>query len=257
MGRNAEAAGAASLKGVAGIFAYSKTKGLFAGVSLEGSVIIERRDANEKMYNSRITAKQLLGGGVRPPPEAESLMRVLNSRVFAGVATPAEEQMYNDIPIYDESNSDVSWDTGGGRARPGSVSSPSDEYVYRDKPQRASTWNDDVYDRQPSTAPPNRTFSTRANPSETFDTIGNRRSTVGEDYGYDRKPSRPTAPKPTFKPKVQPGRDQAVALFTFDAAQPGDLGFKKGDIITIVKRTESATDWWTGRIGDRQGIFPR
>ena len=260
VGRNAEAAGAASLKGVAGIFAYSKTKGLFAGVSLEGSVIIERRDANEKMYNSRITAKQLLGGGVRPPPEAEPLMRVLNSRVFAGVATPAEEQMYNDIPIYDESNSDVSWDAAGGRSRPGSVSvaSPTDEYVYRDKPQRANTWGDDVYDRQPSSAPPNRSFSTRANPSETFDNMGNRRSTIGEDSSYnDRKPSRPTAPKPTFKPKVQPGRDQAVALFSFDAAQPGDLGFKKGDIISIVKRTESATDWWTGRIGDREGIFPR
>lgn len=65
VGRNAEAAGAASLKGVAGVFAYSKTKGLFAGVSLEGSVLIERRDANEKMYGGRITARQLLEGGVR------------------------------------------------------------------------------------------------------------------------------------------------------------------------------------------------
>ena len=65
VGRNAEAAGAASMKGVAGVFAYSKTKGLFAGVSLEGSILIERRDANEKMYGGRITARQLLEGGVR------------------------------------------------------------------------------------------------------------------------------------------------------------------------------------------------
>jgi len=77
IGRNAEAAGAASLKGVAGIFSYSKTKGLFAGVSVEGSVLIERKDANEKLYNSRISAKQLLEGAVRPPPEAEPLMWVL------------------------------------------------------------------------------------------------------------------------------------------------------------------------------------
>ena len=67
VGRNAEAAGAASLKGVAGIFSYSKTKGLFAGVSLEGSAIIERRDANEKLYGQRFTARQLLEGAVRPP----------------------------------------------------------------------------------------------------------------------------------------------------------------------------------------------
>jgi len=45
VGRNAEAAGAASLKSVAGIFSYSKTRGLFAGVSLEGSAIIECRRA--------------------------------------------------------------------------------------------------------------------------------------------------------------------------------------------------------------------
>jgi len=39
-------------------------------------------------------------------------------------------------------------------------------------------------------------------------------------------------------------RCKAVALFTFDAIQPGDLGFKKGDIIIVTKRTESSNDWW-------------
>ena len=47
-----------------------------------------------------------------------------------------------------------------------------------------------------------------------------------------------------------------MAKFTFDADQPGDLGFKKGDVITIVKRTESEADWWTGRLEGREGIFP-
>ncbi|KAL8757149.1 MAG: hypothetical protein Q9199_002415 [Rusavskia elegans] len=267
VGRNAEAAGAASLKGVAGVFAYSKTKGLFAGVSLEGSVLIERRDANEKLYNSRITAKQLLAGGVRPPPSAEPLMRVLNSRVFAGVASQQTDAMYNEVPIYDESHDNVVWDgrTGSGlnegvrTNRTGSVA--GDDYEYRDRPQRASTWTDDVYDRQPSGTAPNRTLSTRANPNETFDTMGSgRRSTIGDDYSFsDSKPTRPTAPKPKFTPKPtasQLQKDQAIALYTFDADQPGDLGFKKGEVITITKRTENPTDWWTGSIGDRTGVFP-
>jgi len=47
-----------------------------------------------------------------------------------------------------------------------------------------------------------------------------------------------------------------MAQFTFDAENPGDLGFKKGEVITITKRTESVNDWWDGRIGDRTGIFP-
>ena len=279
VGRNAEAAGAASLKSVAGIFAYSKTKGLFAGVSLEGSAIFERRDANQKLYNSRITARQLLEGGVRPPPAAEPLMRVLNSRLFtsAGTSSAANDTIYNDIPIYSDSHDNVVWEgrTGSGyndgvrTSRTGSLSGTND-YEYRDRPQRASTWQDDVYDRTPTagalTAPPNRSFSTRANANETFDRLSTA-STITDNYSYSDnpsqtspKPGRPTAPKPKFTPRPSAqslGKDQAVALYTFDADQPGDLGFKKGEVITITKRTENATDWWTGRIGGRTGTFPR
>lgn len=274
VGRNAEAAGAASLKGVAGVFAYSKTKGLFAGVSLEGSVLIERRDANEKLYNAKVTARQLLEGSIRPPPAADPLLNVLNSRVFSGNIATSSDAMYNDIPIYDDSHDNVVWEgrTGQGygaglrRDRTGTVGSSNDDYEYRDNasPKRASTWNDDVYDRSPGN---HSSLNSRANPSETFDRINrpSRSSTIsagggggGGEYSYsDQKPTRPTAPKPVFKQKTGSlGKDQARALFTFDADQDGDLGFKKGDIITITKRTENKEDWWTGKIGDRVGIFP-
>ena len=107
VGRNAEAAGAASTKGVAGVFSYSKTKGLFAGVSLEGSMLVERKDANEKLYSSRVSASQLLGGTIRPPPAASPLLNILNSRAFYGNARAYGDDMYNDIPIYDDSHDDV------------------------------------------------------------------------------------------------------------------------------------------------------
>ena len=278
VGRNAEAAGAASLKGVAGVFSYSKTKGLFAGVSLEGSALIERRDANEKLYNSRIKAAQILTGGVRPPPAAEPLMRVLNSRVFAGISSGTSagtsDSMYNDIPVYSDTHDNVVWEGRSGTGynegvrtnRTGSVTGANDEYEYRDRPQRAATWQDDVYDRNPGAlaAPPGRSFSTHANSSRTSSV------TAADNYSYSDnpsnnsatspKPGRPTAPKPKFVPRSsQPilARDQAKALYTFDADQPGDLGFKKGEIITITKRTENAADWWTGKIGERTGVFPR
>lgn len=99
VGRNAEAAGAASLKGVAAVFSYSKTKGLFAGVSLEGSALIERSDANEKLYGQRISAAALLEGAVRPPPSADPLMSVLNSGVFMG---RRGDTAYNDVPVYND-----------------------------------------------------------------------------------------------------------------------------------------------------------
>ncbi|KAI8090819.1 hypothetical protein BDF21DRAFT_412267 [Thamnidium elegans] len=80
IGRNAEASGSATLKHISAVYSYSKTRGLFAGVSLEGSVICTRNDANEKMYGERYTAKQLLNGTVPAPSEADSLYRALNAK---------------------------------------------------------------------------------------------------------------------------------------------------------------------------------
>ena len=46
----------------AALFSYSKSKGLFAGVSVEGTIIIERKDANKTFYNKDISAGDLLSG---------------------------------------------------------------------------------------------------------------------------------------------------------------------------------------------------
>jgi SH3 domain-containing YSC84-like protein 1 len=245
IGRNAEAAGVASLKGVAVVFSYSKTKGLFAGVSLEGSIIAERTDANEKLYGQRFTASQLMEGSVRPPPAAASLMNVLNSRVFAGVAA-GDDSMYNDVPQYDDRHDDVVWEgrRGSGygegvrRNRGDSYTGGDDDYSY-DRPKRASTWTDDVYDR-PAQSGVGRGNSFRNN---------NRTSGFDDDYTYSDFPTGgkaglgwPVAPKPQFLASQE--KNQAVALFTFEADQPGDLEFKKGNIITVTKKTDRAEDWW-------------
>ena len=57
------------------------------------------------------------------------------------------------------------------------------------------------------------------------------------------------------KPK-QP--ETVVALYDFDAQQPGDLSFKKGDKITILMKTEHSNDWWRGRNMNtgKEGMFP-
>lgn len=232
VGRNAEAAGAASLKSVTAIFSYSKTKGLFAGVSLEGSAIIERKDANTKLYGRPISARELLSGAERPPHEAAPLLNILNSRVFN--TGRASDDTYNDIPVYDENRGSAYGDSqsrDGGRDSYGA-------------PKRASTtsWRDDAYDEPP------RQFGSGS------------RSNTFQDSGAgarDGGPGRPAAPKPNFASKqALLKKNEAVALFTFEADQPGDLAFKKGDIITVLKKTESDNDWWTGMVGTRHGIFP-
>ncbi|KAE8150625.1 hypothetical protein BDV25DRAFT_129389 [Aspergillus avenaceus] len=82
VGRNAELTTSTNRKGMAMMYAYSKTKGMFGGVSLEGGLLVERRSANKKMYQCKVTAEQLLGGEIPPPPEAEPLLRILNSARF-------------------------------------------------------------------------------------------------------------------------------------------------------------------------------
>ena len=242
VGRNAEAAGAASVRSVSGIFSYSKTKGLFAGVSLEGSVIVERKDANEKMYGQRLAAQQLLSGGMRPPAQTQPLLSILNSRVFSGMrsGTIADDSMYNDIPQYDQNHDDVVWN--GRRGSAYGEGMPRDDRKHDEfgRARRATTWADDVYDRPSGVASGNRTFNDDSNY-----VYRDNPSPPPSSGAKKQAPGRPTAPKPSFKPKEEAlAKNQAIALFNFEPDQPGDLGFKKGDIITVLKKTESDNDWW-------------
>lgn len=53
--------------------------GLFAGVSLEGTVLIERKDANRDFYGSPVPAKDILGGRVPPPEVASRLYEIIEA----------------------------------------------------------------------------------------------------------------------------------------------------------------------------------
>ncbi|KAJ7102318.1 hypothetical protein B0H15DRAFT_324987 [Mycena belliarum] len=80
LGRNGEALGSLNTSGkVAAMYSYSKTRGLFGGLSVEGSVIVERQDANVQAYGSQVTAKLLLGGAIDPPPWAAPLIKTLDA----------------------------------------------------------------------------------------------------------------------------------------------------------------------------------
>ncbi|EAU86024.1 SH3 domain-containing protein [Coprinopsis cinerea okayama7 len=69
----------ASLAHPAPMFSYSKSKGLFAGVSLEGTALIERKDANRDFYGSAVPAKDILGGRVPPPEVASRLYEIIEA----------------------------------------------------------------------------------------------------------------------------------------------------------------------------------
>lgn len=61
------------------VLTYSRARGAFAGVSLEGSTLRPDNDANKHLYGKEISAKDIvLGGAVPVPPSAEALVGTLD-----------------------------------------------------------------------------------------------------------------------------------------------------------------------------------
>ncbi|RLN73792.1 hypothetical protein BBJ28_00014464, partial [Nothophytophthora sp. Chile5] len=54
-------------------YSYSHSKGLYAGISLQGSVIVARNDLNRKFYGQDLQPAELLSGSVGQPRAAEPL----------------------------------------------------------------------------------------------------------------------------------------------------------------------------------------
>nr|XP_036882335.1 SH3 domain-containing YSC84-like protein 1 [Manis javanica] len=77
LGRNLE--GNVALRSSAAAFTYCKSRGLFAGISLEGSCLIERKEANRKFYCQDIRAYDILFGDIPRPAQAEDLYEILDS----------------------------------------------------------------------------------------------------------------------------------------------------------------------------------
>jgi len=77
VGRTAEASTDAQLKG--GILSYSRGRGLFAGVKLEGAVITQHWDGDEALYGRPISAESIMMKGMaKMPKSADDLVKLLN-----------------------------------------------------------------------------------------------------------------------------------------------------------------------------------
>ena len=78
-GRDASAATDVTMR--AEILTYSRSRGLFAGISLEGSTLRPDNEANKKLYKKELHARDIvLHQAVRPPASAKQLLSVLNRR---------------------------------------------------------------------------------------------------------------------------------------------------------------------------------
>lgn len=63
-------------------------------------------------------------------------------------------------------------------------------------------------------------------------------------------------PPPPAIPRKPSSVQYVTALYDFTAQNDGDISFKRGDRIEIIKRSANANEWWTGKINGKIGQFP-
>jgi SH3 domain-containing YSC84-like protein 1 len=86
-GRTAE--GATDIVMSAEILSYSRNKGLFAGISLEGSTLRSDGSANENLYGKKLDAKDIIvDHKVAIPPAAKDLVALLNAKSPKNLSDP-------------------------------------------------------------------------------------------------------------------------------------------------------------------------
>ncbi|KAI8841701.1 hypothetical protein BC829DRAFT_364370 [Chytridium lagenaria] len=254
VGRQAEGAG--TVANLAPIYAYSKTKGLFAGLSLEGLVIITRKETNATFYGQKVTPKELLSGVIEPPPGAEVLYRSLTFRGFGSNHT-SPDSSGTTLPRAGSTNLAPSRTTlqdtlnrRNSAPRPttaGSHLSVSSQPLSNTGSAAGSNAN-----LNPSRPP--------ANPPLPPKPFANRSSTVTSSSqnpppAYESSsPPKPVPPRPAPREK----ETYATALYDFTGEREGDLSFKRGEKIVITKKTDSVNDWWEGKVEGsvKGGAFP-
>jgi len=90
-GRTAESATDVVMN--AEILSYSRNKGLFAGISLEGSTLRSDGNANLKLYGKKLTAREIiLEHKVGVPPSAQMLVSLLNKKSPKNLSDPKSLQ---------------------------------------------------------------------------------------------------------------------------------------------------------------------
>jgi lipid-binding SYLF domain-containing protein len=86
-GRTAEASTDATLR--AEVLTYSRSRGLFAGISLAGSTVRPDNGANEKLYGKKIEATDIVfKGAVAVPASAQQMVAYLNRKSPKNLSDP-------------------------------------------------------------------------------------------------------------------------------------------------------------------------
>ncbi|TVY24170.1 SH3 domain-containing YSC84-like protein [Lachnellula hyalina] len=86
------------------VFSYMKSRGLYAGVQADGTIIVERYDENARFYGEKLHVGSILAGNVRNvPTETRLLMEVVKQAEGRTDVNPTILQQVDQYPVPSES----------------------------------------------------------------------------------------------------------------------------------------------------------
>jgi amphiphysin len=116
----------------------------------------------------------------------------------------------------------------------------------------------DHFGRRTSTASHDSSYSNGTNGDRDYFTGVSKIRSNGSNGSVSPNPAagkkKPPPPPPKKIGSFQ--SEYVTAMYDFDSHTAGDLSFREGDRIRVVKKTESSQDWWEGEIGGVKGSFP-
>lgn len=95
-------------------------------------------------------------------------------------------------------------------------------------------------------------------PPSTASTVASTTSvnTVASGASFVAAKKKPPPPPPPKRMMSKQLEEFVVARYAFSGQGAGDLSFREGDRIKIVKKTDTLDDWWVGELGGVKGSFP-
>ncbi len=120
-----------AIRDPAPLFTYSRSKGLFAGISLEGTVLVERKETNKDFYGQPIPAVDLLTGKVPAPEAASAMYEVVEAaELIDESGIPQQSYVPEGVPGQSQGQSNTGagvsgYDLGGGEKSSGAAAPAS------------------------------------------------------------------------------------------------------------------------------------
>ena len=190
-------------------------------------------------------------GAVPPPKEADILYSAIRerSRRTAADDLPDEEIVGEAVDKPPPSA------TAASSAMPPSYQRSSFNANMDAKPKTASPSN--IRQAPPPPAGYGQARAVRPASAAKFSVPGSSNSPMPEPKTVGSRPASRQSPAPPPLP-ARSGNAIAVAMYTFDGVEEGDLAFVEGQEIEVLKRTSDPNTWWRGRLvgSSKEGNFP-